>query len=112
MSSSSSLYLVPSYSSNRETWREIGRKLGERQIFDDPTSPVLDTLAVFWPAEIIFVLWSLLPAVLTSRFTLRAAGPAWSSSVDDAYYDNPADRTRRSIGTCAWQKLSSANSKI
>jgi len=30
--------------------------------------------------------------------------PAWSSSVDDAHYDDPADRTRRSIGTCAWQK--------
>jgi RND family efflux transporter MFP subunit len=32
-------------------------------------------------------------------------------SVDDAHYDDQADRTRRSIGTCAWQKLSSANSK-
>jgi hypothetical protein len=36
--------------------------------------------------------------------------PAWCSSVGDADYDDPADRTHRSIG--AWQNLSSANSKI
>jgi hypothetical protein len=29
--------------------------------------------------------------------------PAWSSSVGDAHYDDPADRNHRSRGTCAWQ---------
>jgi hypothetical protein len=34
---------------------------------------VFDTLAVFRPAEVILVFWTLLPAALTLRFTLLAA---------------------------------------
>ena len=36
-------------------------------------APVFDTLAVFRPAEVILVLWTLQPAPLTLRFTLLAA---------------------------------------
>jgi hypothetical protein len=36
----------------------------------------------------------------------------WSSKVDGVNYDGPAERSRRSRGTCAWQNPSSANSKI
>jgi hypothetical protein len=36
-------------------------------------APVFDALAVFRPAEVILVLWTLLPAALTLRFTLLAA---------------------------------------
>ena len=36
-------------------------------------APVFDTLAVFRAAEVILVLWTLLPAALTLRFTLLAA---------------------------------------
>ena len=36
-------------------------------------APVFDTLAVFRAAEVILVLWTLLPAALTLSFTLLAA---------------------------------------
>jgi hypothetical protein len=51
----------------------LGRRLLFAPIAGIGFAPVFDTLAVFWPAEVILVLGTLQPAALTLRFTFFAA---------------------------------------
>src|SRR5271165_6374934 len=53
--------------------RYLGRRLLFAPIAGIGFAPVFDTLAVFRSAEVVLVLWTLLPAALTLRFTLLAA---------------------------------------